>query len=149
MGEKLGSTMIDAQVQAAGGIIVRSGKKGPKVLLVHRERRNDWSFPKGKLDPGESFKQAARREVEEETGFSCTLHSPRFATVNYIIGNGRGKEVRYWLMTVDSGEFEPNDEVDMITWVRLKNAADRLTYARDRKVLSEVINSGRVETILS
>lgn len=141
--------MIEAQVQAAGGIIVRAGKKGPKVLLVHRERRDDWTFPKGKLDPGETFKQAARREVEEETGFTCTLHSPRFASVNYMIGNGRGKEVRYWLMTVDSGEFVPNDEVDMITWVRLENAAERLTYPRDRRILRDLIDSGRVETILA
>ena len=141
--------MIDAQVQAAGGIIVRSGKKGPKVLLVHRERRNDWSFPKGKLDPGETFKQAARREVEEETGFTCAVHSPPFASVNYMIGNSQAKEVRYWLMTVDSGGFVPNDEVDMITWVRLENAAERLTYPRDRKILNDLIDSGRVETILS
>jgi 8-oxo-dGTP diphosphatase len=141
--------MIDAQVQAGGGIIIRSGKKGPKVLLVHRARRNDWSFPKGKLDPGETFKEAARREVEEETGFLCTVHGSRFASVNYMIGNGRGKEVRYWLMTVDSGEFVPNDEVDMITWVRLKNAAECLTYSRDRRILRYLIDSGRVETILS
>ena len=141
--------MIDAQVQAAGGIIVRSGNKGHEVLLVHRERRDDWSFPKGKLDPGETFIEAALREVAEETGLLCTAHHPRFASVNYIIANGRAKEVRYWLMTVDSGEFVPNDEVDLTTWVRLKNAAERLTYPRDRRILRDLIASGRVETILS
>ena len=59
----------NAEIRAAGGIIVRAAKKGPKVLLVHRKRYNDWSFPKGKLDEGEKFKEAALREVMEETGY--------------------------------------------------------------------------------
>ena len=59
----------NAEIRAAGGIIVRAAKKGPKVLLVHRKRYNDWSFPKGKLEEDQKFKEAALREVMEETGY--------------------------------------------------------------------------------
>ena len=90
----------EPEVRAAGGIVVRSGKREPKVLLVHRPRYDDWSFPKGKLDPGETFKKAALREVEEETGFVCKTHRPRLPAMSYTDGHGRSKEVRYWLMTV-------------------------------------------------
>lgn len=138
----------EPQVRAAGGIIVRPAKKGPKVLLVHRQRYDDWSFPKGKLDPGESFKQAALREVKEETGLVCELHRPRLPKLTYVDGDGLNKEVRYWLMTVLSGSFVPNDEVDLIAWVRLRHAEHRLTYARDRQLLHDLRHSGRVERLL-
>jgi len=123
-----------AEIQAAGGIVVRSAKKGPKVLLVHRPNYNDWSFPKGKLDPGEKFKHAALREVQEETGFECTLHKPSLPSINYDDRKGRSKEVRYWLMTAIAGEFEPN--------------VDRLTYAKDRQFFLDVIKSGRIDKVL-
>lgn len=138
----------DPEVRAAGGIVVRPTKKGPKVLLVHRPRYDDWSFPKGKLDPGESFKQAALREVKEETGFVCELHRPRLPKLTYIDGSGLNKEVRYWLMTILSGSFVPNDEVDLITWVRLRSAEHRLTYARDRQIFHDLRLSGRIDKVL-
>lgn len=137
----------NAQVKAAGGIIVRSGSRGPKVLLVHRPRWNDWSFPKGKLDPGEKFKHAALREVLEETGFECKLHKPSLPTLSYLDRTGRTKDVRYWLMTVKSGSFAPNDEVDMITWVQWDRVAERLTYTQDRKFFADLVKSGRVDEI--
>lgn len=140
--------MADAQVRAAGGVIVRAAKKGPKVLLVHRPRYNDWSFPKGKLEPGEKFKHAAEREVLEETGFSCKLHKPSLPSLTYRDRNNRSKEVRYWLMTVLSGTFEPNDEVDLIAWVRWDKVNDRLTYAKDRAFFQDVMKSGRIEDLL-
>lgn len=139
----------DADIKAAGGIIVRAAKKGPKVLLVHRARYNDWSFPKGKLDPGEKFKEAALREVLEETGFECKLHKPSLPSIRYKDRNGRRKEVRYWIMTALSGEFEPNDEVDLIAWVRVDKVADRLSYGKDRKFFEDVQKSGRIEETLS
>ena len=139
----------DADIRAAGGIIVRAAKKGPKVLLVHRARYNDWSFPKGKLDPGEKFKEAALREVLEETGYECKLHKPSLPSIRYKDRNGRSKEVRYWIMTALSGEFEPNDEVDLIAWVRVDKVADRLSYGKDRKFFEDVQKSGRIEETLS
>ena len=138
----------EAEIKAAGGIIVRSAKKGPKVLLVHRERYNDWSFPKGKLEPGEKFKEAALREVLEETGYECKLHKPSLPSILYKDRNGRSKEVRYWIMTALSGEFEPNDEVDLIAWVRLDKVVDRLTYAKDQKFFLDVRKSGRIHDAL-
>ncbi len=139
----------EAEVKAAGGIVVRSAKKGPKVLLVHRPNYNDWSFPKGKLDPGEKFKQAAHREVLEETGYDCKLHKPSLPSMFYPDQKGRSKEVRYWLMTAMSGEFAPNGEVDLIAWVRWDKVVDRLTYAKDRQFFLDVIKSGRIDATLS
>lgn len=140
--------MDDPEVKAAGGVIVRTGKKAPKVLLVHRQRYNDWSFPKGKLDPGEKFKHAALREVLEETGFTCKLHKPSLPSLTYFDRNGRTKEVRYWLMTVLSGTFEPNDEVDLIAWVHWDTVDERLTYTKDRQFYKELVDSGRIEDLL-
>ncbi len=139
----------EPEIKAAGGIVVRMAKKGPKVLLVHRSRYNDWSFPKGKLDPGEKFKKAAHREVLEETGFDCKLHKPSLPSIRYADRKNRQKEVRYWLMTAIAGEFEPNEEVDMIAWVRLDKVVDRLTYAKDQKFFQDVIKSGRIGKVLS
>ncbi len=138
----------ELKVKAAGGIVVRAAKKGPKVLLVHRQRYNDWSFPKGKLDPGEKFKEAAVREVLEETGYSCKLHKPSLPSMRYTDNAGRDKEVRYWIMTALSGEFEPNDEVDLIAWVRWDKVVDRLSYAKDRQFFLDVHRSGRIAEAL-
>jgi 8-oxo-dGTP pyrophosphatase MutT (NUDIX family) len=139
----------EAEIKAAGGVVIRTATKGPKVLLVHRPDYNDWSFPKGKLDPGEKFKQAALREVEEEAGFECKLHKPSLPSIYYEDRKGRSKEVRYWLMTAIAGEFEPNEEVDMIAWVRSDKVVERLSYAQDRSFFLDVIKSGRIDEVLA
>lgn len=122
-------------IEAAGGVVWRTGDGGRrKVLLVHRPRYDDWTLPKGKLDPGETAAAAALREVEEETGLRCRL-GPPLPSVGYTDRQGRAKRVRYWAMEVQDGAFAPNDEVDEVAWLRLGAAADRLTYAHDRRVL--------------
>ena len=119
------------RVDAAGGVVERDGR----VLLVHRPRYDDWSFPKGKLDPGESFEHAALREVEEETGLRCTL-GRELPSAEYEV-RGRPKLVRYWLMTPESEPgFEPNEETDELRWVTPDEARELLTYDRDRYVLA-------------
>ena len=115
---------------------------GVEICLVHRPRYDDWSLPKGKLDRGESFEQAALREVLEETGLRCRLRQ-ELAPVRYMDGMGRPKLVRYWLMDVaqDTG-FAPNDEVDELRWLELPTAAAVLTYAHDQELVASLV-SGR------
>jgi 8-oxo-dGTP diphosphatase len=121
---------VSDRIDAAGGLVVRDGR----VLLVHRPRYDDWTFPKGKLDAGESFEDAAVREVEEETGIRCSL-GRELPSTRYEVGD-RPKLVRYWLMTPESEiPFEPNDETDDVRWVALVDAAELLTYTRDRELL--------------
>jgi 8-oxo-dGTP diphosphatase len=117
-------------VRAAGGVVRRDGE----VLVIHRPKYDDWSLPKGKLDDGESWEDAAVREVEEETGFRCSL-GRELASTSYTDSRGRPKVVRYWLMRPEEGEFEPTDEVDEIAWLTPEEAAERLSYSRDREVL--------------
>jgi 8-oxo-dGTP pyrophosphatase MutT (NUDIX family) len=116
------------RVHAAGGVVLRNGR----VAVVHRPRYDDWSLPKGKLDPGESSEEAALREVEEETGLRCRLVR-ELPTVQYDV-RGRLKVVRYWAMEVtDETPFVPNDEVDQLRWVEPQEALALLTYDRDRE----------------
>ena len=122
-------------VEAAGGVVVRDGDAGTEVCVVHRPRYDDWTFPKGKLDPGESFEDAALREVEEETGLRCTLEA-ELPSTEYRDTKDRPKVVRYWQMEVDEDPgFVPNDEVDELRWLPMGEAAKLLTYERDSELL--------------
>jgi 8-oxo-dGTP pyrophosphatase MutT (NUDIX family) len=122
-------------VRAAGGIVWRAGQGGvPEVLVVHRPKYSDWSFPKGKREEGETDEETALREVEEETGLTCHL-GPELPSTSYIDRKGRAKAVRYFVMTVIDGDFTPSDEVDEVRWLRLPAARALLTYDRDREVL--------------
>lgn len=107
------------------------------VLLVHRPKYDDWTFPKGKCDEGEGDEECALREVEEETSLRCAL-GRELATTSYTDSRGRPKVVRYWLMTPEAGSFEPTSEVDEIAWVTRDEAAERLSYPRDRDVLESL-----------
>ncbi len=126
------------RVRAAGGVVVRRSPEGElEVLLVHRPRYDDWTFPKGKLADWEDEEDAALREVEEETGLRCRLGA-EIATTRYRDSGGRPKQVRYYLMTGCTGTFAPRDEVDEIRWVDPGVAADLLSYDRDLAVLGSI-----------
>lgn len=129
-----------AEVLAGGGVVWRPTDKGVEVLLVHRPKYDDWTFPKGKLDPGETMEQGALREVEEETGLRCRL-GPSLGITRYRDNRGRSKEVGYWAMTVRDGRFRPNVEVDEVRWVRPKAAAALLSYRRDIAVLDAFLEA--------
>ncbi len=122
-------------VRAAGGVVVRNSAGKPlEVLLVHRPAYGDWTFPKGKADPGESDALCALREVEEETGLSCELVQTLGET-SYVDGRGRSKVVVYFSMRPLAGTFTPHDEVDEIRWVTIEQARSLLTYDRDPPLL--------------
>jgi 8-oxo-dGTP diphosphatase len=120
-------------VRAAGGLVVRDGK----VLLVHRPKYDDWSFPKGKCDAGEPDEACALREVAEETGLRCELLE-EIGETSYIDGKGRPKVVRYWRMRALDGEFVPHDEVDEIRWEAPGRAAAILSWSRDLPLLEQL-----------
>ena len=134
------SPASDPEVRAAGGLVLRPGPAGPEVLLVHRPRYDDWSFPKGKQDPGETDEETALREVAEETGITCTLGA-FLDEVFYTDHRNRSKVVRYWLMEpagADDPPFVPDDEVDRLTWCATERAARLLTYDHDRRLLARL-----------
>jgi len=119
-------------VRAAGGLVwkVSGSSSGAEVLLVHRPRYDDWSFPKGKLEAGESEEECAVREVREETGMRCRRGGELESAV-YADAQGRSKRVRYWEMEFVSGDFLANEEVDAIRWLDIDSAAEVLSYATD------------------
>jgi 8-oxo-dGTP pyrophosphatase MutT (NUDIX family) len=130
-----------AEIEAAGGVVVRDRDDGRReVAIVHRPRYDDWSLPKGKLAEGEDWRQAALREVSEETGLRCETVA-ELAPSRYLDRKGRPKEVRWWLMRPLDGRFEPSDEVDELRWVPLEEAADLLDYEQDRELVESVASA--------
>ena len=125
-------------VRAAGGVVVRGTGAAASVLLVHRPAYDDWTFPKGKAEPGETDEACAVREVEEETGLVCALAGELPSTF-YTDAQGRAKVVRYWLMRVVSGELSFDHEVDTARWVSSTDAATMLTYERDVELLQALL----------
>jgi 8-oxo-dGTP pyrophosphatase MutT (NUDIX family) len=125
---------VQPVVRAAGGIVVRDGT----VLLVHRPRYDDWSFPKGKLEGDESWEDAAAREVEEETGLRCHV-GPLAGVTRYDVAQGL-KEVRYYRMTGDGEAFAQN-EVDEVRWAPLDEARALLTHERDSRLLVAMLDT--------
>jgi 8-oxo-dGTP diphosphatase len=105
-----------------------------EVLLVHRPRYGDWSFPKGKLEPGETDEQAALREVEEETGLRCELGA-ELPSTSYRDSKLRQKTVRYWALGPVDGSAAPKNEGDEVRWLPLPEAERLLSYDRDVRVL--------------
>jgi 8-oxo-dGTP pyrophosphatase MutT (NUDIX family) len=134
-------------VRAAGGLVGHAtfvagddgeARAGVEIVVVHRPRYDDWSFPKGKLDKDETYEEAAVREVAEETGLLCEL-GDELPPTWYLDGKGRTKLVRYWAMRVVGTEpWSPNDEIDQRRWVTVEEAADMLTYEHDRELLEQL-----------
>lgn len=118
-----------------------------EVLVVHRPRYNDWSWPKGKVESGELLAAAAVREVEEETGEVIRLGAP-LTLQRYRLGNGHIKEVHYWVGRQAGGspaarirppvQRASQKEIDDCRWVSVADAHEMLTRRGDRRLLSEV-----------
>ena len=124
-------------IRAAGGVVCRSGASGKtEIVIVHRPGYNDWTLPKGKVDPDETAEECALREVREETGYKCDLVRPLGCTA-YVDRRGRNKVACYWVMQVISGRFRAGGEVDRMIWVSIPDAVKRLTYQRDKTLLAQ------------
>ncbi len=136
-------------VEAAGAVLWRPGPDGPQLALIHRPRYGDWSFPKGKMDPGEHIQLTALREVHEETGHQVLL-GRRLLAVSYPLADGAVKRVRYWAARPaapgDAVRFVPNHEVDRLAWLTPAEAGDRLTRRLDGSVLASFL-AAPVDTI--
>lgn len=136
-----------ADVVAAGLVVVRAGR----VLLVHRPRYDDWSFPKGKVDRGESVLAAAVREVQEETGLLARARAP-LAPQRYPVARGRTKVVHYWTGQVigddDVSAYAVNAEIDQVAWVDVTRAATRLTYEHDRDTLDAALGLPKTRSLI-
>ena len=137
-------------MRAAGALVWREKGGDLQVLLVHRPRYNDWSFPKGKLESGESLCTCAMREVAEETGVQVRLEQP-LETIRYRLGDGTRKEVRYWAAReLDRGSpalaargripRASRSEIDGVQWMGVKEARKRLDHAIDRDLLGSLVD---------
>ena len=124
-------------VRAAGGLVVREAERGPDLVLVHRAAYDDWSFPKGKLEPGEDERTAALREVEEETGLVCDVGED-LGAITYVDARGRPKVVRYWVMRPPAGADPRADHAG--------DAGPLLTYPHDRALLRRLNGGSPPET---
>lgn len=123
-------------IVAAGGVVWRRDMEGEiEVLLVHRQRYDDWTLPKGKLEEGEALISCAYREILEEAGLSVKL-GPYIGAVEYFVPDGL-KNVAYWSASLieDNSSFHPNEEVDQIIWLDLQSAAFKATRDSDREIL--------------
>jgi len=130
----------DDGIRAAGALLVRGGE----VAVVHRPLYDDWSLPKGKLENGEDDAAAAVREVREETGFTAEIAAD-LGTVTYPVvwhGETVPKTVHFFLMRAAEGSFTPHEEVDRLVWLAPDDAAEKLTYDREREVLARAIATG-------
>jgi 8-oxo-dGTP pyrophosphatase MutT (NUDIX family)/phosphohistidine phosphatase SixA len=125
------------EVRAAGAVVWRPADNGAQVVVVHRPKYNDWSLPKGKLEPGEHVLLAAVREVAEETALEVTL-GRRLPPVQYVSAEVT-KRVDYWVATAAGAQsaFEPTSEIDEVAWLAASSAPTSLSYERDVELLAE------------
>jgi 8-oxo-dGTP diphosphatase len=131
------------EVFAAGAVCWRESGKDLLVAIIHRGRYQDWTFPKGKVDPGETLAEAAVREVREETGLKVSLGVP-LTTVSYPLDKDKTKVVHYWATKVSDkalskSKFKPDEEVSEVLWLNTDEAFAKLSYQHDRDLLDEVL----------
>jgi 8-oxo-dGTP diphosphatase len=130
-------------ITAAGGVVLRRDEEGrTRVAVIHRPKYMDWSLPKGKLEEGEGWQEAALREVKEEIGYRCEA-SVELPHVSYLDRKSRRKLVRYWLMEPIEGEFRSHDEVDELRWTTPDEADELLTYPHDKELVHKALRRYR------
>lgn len=135
---QLRDPQVKANIHAAGAVLWRHApgdNDAIEIAVIHRPKYQDWSLPKGKLDPGETPVLAATREVEEETGIRSRLGRYLGKVTYPVPGHRKLKRVDYWAAQFIDGEFDPNIEVDQLTWQRLDQVMDALSYPMDRQIV--------------
>ena len=138
----------EPEIRAAGGVLLRRDRDGEtRVAVIHRPKYMDWSLPKGKLEEGEGWREAALREVEEETGYRCEA-GRELPSVSYLDRKRRRKLVRYWLMEPVDGGFDPHGEVDELRWLTPHEAGELLTYPHDKELVRKAIRRNRLRKLL-
>lgn len=135
------STATNHVIRAAGALLWRSSSTGYEVAIVHRRRYNDWTLPKGKLEDGESWQEAALREVKEETG--CDARILGFAGAIAYLHDGNPKVVRYWhMMAEGEPSTDIDEEVDEVVWLPIEAAVKRVQYPLEQALLEESKGKG-------
>ncbi len=133
--------MSQKNVFAAGGVIVRDSGSGTlEFCLVHRPQYDDWTFPKGRVENGESIDETAHREILEEAGITAAIVPGVSVQTNYFDQQGRDKYVTYFLMRFTNQDFHPNNEVDIHMWLSETEANSKLSFDRDREVLKTMVD---------
>ena len=132
------------EIFAAGAVCWREEGKDLMVALIHRGRYQDWTFPKGKVDSGETLAETAVREIREETGLKVKLGVP-LETMSYPLDKSKTKVVHYWAAKVSDkalakAKFKPDEEVSEVLWLKAEDAFAKLSYKHDRDLLQEVID---------
>ena len=144
---------VSTPVLAAGAVCWREVDGHARILLVHRAAHADVSLPKGKLDPGETLPQTAKREIQEETGLTVTLGA-NLGTIDYTLPSGREKVVYYWAAEVadhalELSKFAPNNEIASLEWVSLAKARKKVSYSHDVEIIdrfAELFEARRART---
>jgi len=139
--KKRKKTMQKRVIRAAGGLLWRDSEGGLELAVVHRPRYDDWVLPKGHLDKGEGWEDAAVREVIEET--CCQAKIGDFAgTISYL-ANGKPKIVLFWHMSLlGEDDFIPTKETDSIHWLTVEEALEQLQYSTERALVSRNHSAG-------
>jgi 8-oxo-dGTP pyrophosphatase MutT (NUDIX family)/phosphohistidine phosphatase SixA len=134
-----GAVLVSELIEAAGGAVIRGRAGDREILIVHRPDHDDWRLPKGKLEDGEDHEHAAIREVQEESGWRCTIGAA-LPEARYLDANAVAKRVRYWLMRpTERHDWSPSREVDDVRWVSPEAAREALSYAGDLDVLDAAL----------
>lgn len=143
----MGSSKVKNHIFAAGTVIFKGRGLNQKIAVIHRPHRQDWSFPKGKIDGSDSAPATAIRETLEETGLKVVLHQS--LTPQEYIFDGLPKSVFYWrARLISEAKFVPNEEADQLVWVSLKSAIKLLTYDVDKKLAKEAFEASDTQPLI-